>query len=193
MITQLVISTSSTPQNSASYVIVGGGGGAVIDGASGLGGEVLFGSLLLISGSYPVIVGAGGSRGGGLGSSSTFMGINAGGSTRTTTVSVNDETFSGQGLGPPRSTTKGEGALSSSIVTVNGFCVPNWGSERTCGIMGGEWTPGYFLYGDGNSGTVILTIQTSFTGQIIATGATTSINGNNTIYKFNSSGSLVVL
>jgi hypothetical protein len=192
MITQLLIS-SGKPIITASYVIVGGGGGAVISGANGQGGTVINGDTTIPDGSYSITIGAGGSRGGGLGSSSSFMGLIATGSTRTTTVTVNGETFSGIDAGSPNSAIKGSGALASSIVYTPSYCtIPGASSSAFyCEVSGGSWVNGYYQGGDGNNGVVILTIPTIYNSRIVASGAVVTTSGSNTIYRFNSSGSLV--
>ena len=192
MITQLLISSSGKPIITASYVIVGGGGGAVIGGANGLGGTVLSGDTTIPNGSYSITVGAGGSRGGGLGSSSDFMGLIASGSTRTTTVVINGETFSGVDQGSPNSSIKGSGALASSIYYFPSQCNidPSYGPSK-CSLFGGYFIGGYYVNGDGNNGVVILTIPTIYSSRITASNASITTSGSNTIYRFNSSGSLV--
>lgn len=192
MITQLLISSSGKPIITASYVIVGGGGGAVISGANGLGGTVINGETTIPNGSYSITVGAGGSRGGGVGSSSSFMSFTATGSTRTTTETVNGETFSGVDQGSPNSSIKGSGALASSIVYVPSFCSPfgNY-NQGMCLIIGGTYIPGFYQNGNGNNGVVILTIPTIYSSKITASNASVTTSGSNTIYRFNSSGSLV--
>lgn len=191
MITQLLLSSSGKPIITASYVIVGGGGGAVIDGADGLGGTVINGDTTIPDGSYSITVGAGGSRGGGLGSSSVFMGLIASGSTRTTTATVNGETFSGVDQGSPDSAVKGSGALASYIVQGQGSCPgSNQTLEWRCNIVGGVWIPGTYSNGNGNNGVVILTIPTIYSLRIAASNASITTSGSNTIYGFNYSGSL---
>lgn len=194
MITQLLISNSSKPIITASYVIVGGGGGAVINGANGQGGTVINGSLIIPTGSYLVTVGAGGSRGGGLGSSSSFMGLIASGSSRTTSVAVDGETFSGQDAGSPGSSVKGSGALSSFISVIR-QCSIDPGSlynEEICNRFGGSWIIVGYTNGNGNNGVVILTIPTALTSMITSTNASIATSGANTIYRYNSSGSFEV-
>lgn len=194
MITQLLISSSAKPIITASYVIVGGGGGAVINGANGQGGTVINGSLIIPGGSYLVTVGAGGSRGGGLGSSSSFMGLIASGSSRTTSVAVDGETFSGQDAGPPGSSVKGSGALSSFITIYRGCSqYPSVMSDQEmCERFGFSWIISGYGNGNGNNGVVILTIPTALTSSIASTNASITTSGTNTIYRYNSSGSLVV-
>ena len=175
----------------ARYVIVGGGGGAVISGADGLGGDVINGVTSIPNGSYSITIGSGGSRGGGLGSSSSFMSFIATGSTRTTTVTVNGETFSGKDAGSPDSAIKGSGALASSIYFVASYCSNGESSIRRCDISGGTWYEGGYRNGNGNNGVVILTIPTIYNSRIVASGAVVTTSGGDTIYRFNSSGSLV--
>lgn len=192
MITQLLISSSGKPIITASYVIVGGGGGAVINGANGQGGTVINGETTILDGSYPITIGAGGSRGGGVGSSSSFMGIIATGSTRTTTATVNGETFSGQDQGSPNSAIKGSGALASGISLSAGYCYPEgFNRQDLCEIQGGTWIPPSYSGGNGNNGVIILTIPTIYSSRITASNASITTSGSNTIYRFNSSGSLV--
>ena len=186
MITQLLISSSAKSIITASYVIVGGGGGAVFEGANGLGGAVINGEVIIPVGSYSVTIGSGGTQGGGLGSSSTFNNLTANGSTRTTTITINGEIFSGQDAGNPNSSVKGSGALASSMAPIE-TCI------RYKGAMCREWVLSGYTNGVGNNGVVILTIPTALTSTISASGATISYNGSNTIYRFNSSGSLEVL
>lgn len=192
MITQLLASNTKSIIT-ASYIIVGGGGGAVINGADGLGGEVLSGTMNIPDGSYSIIIGAGGSRGGGLGSSSSFMGLIATGSTRTTTATVNGETFSGIDAGSPNSAVKGSGALASGISFSAGYCYPEgeWTSKNPCEAFGNTWVPPSYSGGNGNNGVVILTIPTIYSSRITASNASITTSGSNTIYRFNSSGSLV--
>ena len=193
MITQLLISSSGKPIITASYVIVGGGGGAVMNGADGLGGTVINGDTTIQDGSYTITVGAGGSRGGGLGSSSDFMGLIASGSTRTTTVVVNGETFSGQDQGSPNSAVKGSGALASSITYTAGYCETpsSTFTQQRCLDYERTWIAGSLIGGNGNNGVLILTIPTVYSSRIAASNATITTSGGNTIYRFNSSGSLV--
>lgn len=174
-------------------MIVGGGGGAVIGGADGLGGTVMNGDTTILDGSYSITVGGGGSRGGGLGSSSDFMGLIASGSTRTTTVEVNGETFSGVDQGSPNSAIRGSGSLASSIFITGTSCSNHYYNTREnfCRAVGATWYPGYYVGGDGNNGVVILTIPTEYASRIAASNASVTTNGANTIYRFNSSGSLV--
>jgi hypothetical protein len=192
MITQLLIS-SGKPIINASYVIVGGGGGAVISGANGQGGSVINGNTTILDGSYSITIGAGGSIGGGLGSSSSFMGLIATGSTRSTTVTVNGETFSGIDAGSPDSAVKGSGALASSIYYQGSYCTnPDGnGGPNKCGLFGGQWVEGRYINGNGNNGVVILTIPTIYSSRITASNASVTTSGTNTIYRYNSSGSLV--
>jgi len=192
MITQLLISSSGKPIITASYVIVGGGGGAVIYGANGLGGTVINGDTTILDGSYPITIGAGGSRGGGVGSSSSFMGLIATGSTRTTTVLINGEIFSGMDQGPPGSAIRGSGALASTIVVTPGECLNGFGpTQQQCEAYENTWRPASYSGGNGNNGVVILTIPTSYISRIAASGAAVTTSGSNTIYRFTSSGSLV--
>lgn len=194
MITQLLISSSGKPIITANYIIVGGGGGAVIGGANGLGGTVINGSTIIPVGSHSITVGAGGSRGGGLGNSSSFIGLIASGSTRTTTVVLDGETFSGRDQGPPGSSIKGSGALASAITAYYqcSFEPGLFTDPDDCSRFGGSWIVGGYSNGNGNNGVVILTIPTALISSITTTNASVSTSGTNTIYRYNSSGSLVV-
>jgi len=187
MITQLLISSEKKPIITASYVIVGGGGGAYVNGTNGLGGAVIYGDTTIPGGSYSITIGAGGGREG-LGSSSSFMNLIANGSSRSTTETVNGQTFSGVGGGLP-----GSGALSSSIFTYWApYCTgASGGTQFRCTIRGGVWTPGHYSGGGGNGGVVILTIPTIYSSRIVASGAVVTTSGSNTIYRFNYSQSLV--
>ena len=190
MITQLLISSSGKPIITASYVIVGGGGGAVLNGANGLGGTVINGDTIILDGSYSIIIGAGGTAGGGVGSSSSFMSLVATGSTRTSTVSIDGETFSGIDYGSPNSSIKGSGAQSSTYRYPPGFCRTSEPNPARCQLRG-DWTYEVSSGGIGNNGVVILKIPTSYASRISASGADVTTSGSNTIYRFNSSGSLV--
>ena len=190
MITQLLASNTKSIIT-ASYIIVGGGGGAE-GGANGKGGSVINGDTTIPDGSYSITIGAGGSRGGGLGSSSSFMGLVATGSTRTTTVTVNGETFSGIDAGSPNSAIKGSGALASGISVSAGYCREEyWPSKATCEAFGNTWVPPVYSGGNGNNGVIILTIPTIYSSRITASNASITTSGSNTIYRFISSGSLV--
>ena len=204
MITQLLISSSAKPIPiiTASYLIVGGGGGATVNGADGLGGDVINGIFTLLSGTYSVVIGSGGIRSGGqvgsvgtLGSSSSFYGVTANGSTRTTTVSVNGQIFSGVDLGSGYSNIAGSGASASNIPTqADNYCYAYAGSPPSsasrCGQKGGSWTN--LIGGNGNNGVVILTVPTANASLISTNGATITTNGSNTIYTYQSSGSIAI-
>ena len=184
MITQLLISSSGKPIITASYVIVGGGGGAVYQGANGLGGAVINGEVIIPVGSYSVTIGAGGGAGGGLGSSSTFHNLTANGSTTTTTTIINGQIFSGQDAGNPNSSVKGSGALSSPM-TATQYCRKMLGG--TC-----RWWDTAYTNGVGNNGVVILTIATALISSISTSGASITTSGSNTIYRYDSSGSISI-
>ncbi len=202
MITQLLMSSSAGPIITASYVIVGGGGGATVNGADGLGGDVINGIFTFHTGTYSVVIGAGGRRSGGyvgpvgtLGSSSSFYGVTANGSTRTTTVTVDGQIFSGVDLGSGYSNIAGSGASASNIPTQgSNYCYAHAGSVPTsasyCNMKGGSWTN--LIGGHGNNGVVILTIATANISSISTSGATITTSGSNTIYRYNSSGSISI-
>lgn len=205
MITQLLISSSAKPIITAAYVIVGGGNGASTGGSNGLGGDVLSGSTIIEPGSYSVIIGAGGGQNG-AGSSSSIYGLSANGGVRTTTLTINGETFSGIDQGSsartsqsptiPASTIAGSGALFSGMYNTANQCVggtdPNAPTAFRCRFRGGTWIPGVSEGGRGNNGVVILTIATSLTSLISTSGASITTSGSNTIYRYNSSGSITI-
>ena len=202
MITQLLISSSAKPIITASYVIVGGGNGASTGGSNGLGGDVLSGSTIIEPGSYSVIIGAGGGQNG-AGSSSSIYGLSANGGVRTTTLTINGETFSGIDQGSsartsqsptiPASTIAGSGALFSGMYNTDNQCVgANASSAFRCRVRGGTWIPGVSEGGRGNNGVVILTIATSLISLISTSGASITTSGSNTIYTYNSSGSITI-
>lgn len=202
MITQLLISSSGKPIITASYVIVGGGNGASTSGSDGLGGDVLSGSTIFEPGSYSVLIGAGGGQNG-AGSSSSIYGLSANGGVRTTTLTINGETFSGidQGASPrtsqsptiPASSIKGSGALFSGMYNTFTGCVgASSGSPSICARRGGTWVWGVNEGGTGNNGVVILTIATALISLISTSGASITTSGSNTIYRYNSSGSITI-
>jgi hypothetical protein len=195
MITQLIASSSNIHYIpiTSTYVLVGGGGGAAYNISNGLGGEVISGAATIPDGSNSITIGAGGSgtitSPGGVGSSSYFMSFVANGSSRSSTVSINGETFSGiDGGSTGGSTIKGSGASSSVVGPVG--CSDGSGSDAArCSLRG--YTFGQ-KGGSGNNGVCIITIPTIFSSRISTSGAVVTTSGSNTIYRFNSSGSLVV-
>lgn len=202
MITQLLISSSAKPIITASYVIVGGGNGASTGGSNGLGGDVLSGSTIIEPGSYSVIIGAGGGQNG-AGSSSSIYGLSANGGVRTTTLTINGETFSGIDQGSsartsqsptiPASTIAGSGALFSGMYNTPSYCPEFPGSSPfRCRVKGGNYIYGVNEGGVGNNGVVILTIATSLISLISTSGASITTSGSNTIYRYNSSGSITI-
>ncbi len=178
-----------------SYVVVGGGGGASYNTSNGLGGDVLSGTTTIPKGSYSITIGSGGAGTssnfgtGGAGSSSSFHSFGAIGSARTSTVSVDGETFSGiDGGSTGGSTIKGSGA-SSSVVGPVGCSDGTSAEEYRCSLRGHSYVQ---RGGSGNNGVCIITIATIHISKISTSGADISTSGSNTIYRFNSSGSLVV-
>lgn len=200
MITQLLISSSAKPIITASYVIVGGGGGATVGGSNGLGGDVINRQSILLPGTYQIVIGAGGRRSGGtipagtLGSSSSFYGFTANGSIRTSTVSVDGQIFSGMDGGAGLSNIAGSGALASGIFAGGSYyCYassPSASSQAICNNRGGSWTN--LQGGHGNNGVVIITIATALISSISTSGASITTNGSNTIYRYDSSGSITI-